>query len=345
MKFKISYASIKIEPISLVLCLIIVSIMFLIVYFAYAPKRYIGIEDDIYYLRANTWKSAKQAMIDNRDNYFKNTIVDLNGSLDDRVSEIFELPRANVDNAADWYYSSWSRITRIGRVIIRSDVESFVLEGINERLFPEKEWEAVTNQLNIEIREKSLDRNQEAMESAISELLGRLDPFKVSETTISPLVSINSIQGYEGQYEAAITDHTLMYQAGFSVAASTVVATATRAVIQRAAARAATRTATASITPAAAACGPGAWLCAAGIWTVSLGATEYGILKFDEYRNRPELERILMEDINRMEAAAKGMANEILYSAFEDEYEFYSGALLDQLRPIDIVFDRNLVDL
>ena len=330
----------RVDTVSIVLLMIVAILILSIVYLAYSPKKLVGVDDDIYHLRANTWKAARQAMMDTRESRLIEALDLHDGSLDEMISDLFDIPRSHVEDAADWYYSSWSRIMRTGLTIIRSEVEPYILEELNKRLFPASEWDTATYQLNLQIREHSNNSNQEVMRSATSELLARLDPFRVSGSSLAPDAWVREIQNYEGMYEISITDNALLYQTGFSVATSTVAAATTRAVLQRAAARAASRGATASITPVSAACGPGAWLCAAGIWSVSLGATEFGILKLDEYRNRPELERVLLEDINLMEAEARIMANQILHSAIEGEYEYYSSVVIDQLRPIDAIFAR-----
>lgn len=280
----------------------------------------------------------------------------LESELGSGLDEVFAAVRARLPEFADWYYSLGGEYSRLGMAALTqlnlADGEFFANRAAT-MLFPTEEWERSLAGLDRRML-AMLEAHQQSVRADWRAQLGdRLAPYRVpapldgpGDGTRAEPLQMNGFIGrwIEQEQHAFAARMQMSAVAGGGAAAGAVLwrraaakaATASgRAIAARGAGRATTRAgaATAGSLAVCAATGPAAAGCALLAGAVAWLATDWALLRLDEWRNRDDLLAALEAGLEQLQMQ---MRDEVLaaHDALNAEFEARAGAAIErEFRP------------
>lgn len=284
-----------------------------------------------YRVNAREWQGARSQALRALSVAEAEALRALESELDQKLTALFALPRAQVGVAADWYYSAFGQAVRVGEAL------GMDLAGrLIERLFPPGPWSAQQAELAAALAasaETHVIQTGEVMLTTFQRELRdrRQNDLPAAAPTLAFDLERNDLR------EQLQHDPVLERQ-GLALATSALSALAARRAAQAAAARAAGRQVGAGITAGCISTGLAAWLCAGGVFGITLASTELVLMRLDEVQNREDFEATLHAELDRIEAEFAAALREAYLGALTREFAARQQTISAQLRPIDLLF-------
>jgi hypothetical protein len=259
--------------------------------------------------------------------------------IDNAVAKAFQLPRSQVDVAADWYYSIVGQVTR--SFISAESVGN----RLKDRLFPEEKWEEFNNELLETITESMSQGSQRSLNRMRNTLHHELAAYRMDTPGASSDYQIAFDWDADSMLNEILESDILDLQSGGAIVTSGLVTLGTRRLLnsiaaKRAAQRAAGRAVTVKLIAACTSTGPFAWICSIGVGVTTFAATELTIFYLDESRNREDFEAALHTDLDRIEQQFRESLKKSMVSALETEFNARHDLILETTRPVDRLFSR-----
>lgn len=268
-------------------------------------------------------------------------LASLESRIDQWISDSMALPRSQVDDAADWYFSLGAQTGRqfwsVG-AWMGFDVADRPQEALLARLFPEPEWTERNDAQSGALLDQLNALSQGQVNRRLDAFLQALAPYEVEGPVGGQSIRLDLDTDAMQALEHMLDTDWHRGQAAVSVASGTLTTLAARRVALYAGARAGSRGTTVVVSPLAAACGPGAAICLGGIWTASFVATEWALLQLDEHQNRDAFESVLHDELDRLEQTLRRTLKDDIALLLQTEFSTQQERFNEQVRPVDALF-------
>jgi hypothetical protein len=288
-----------------------------------------------YRVNESQWNQAIERSIATLPATAQAAMRSLDAEIDHRVAETFSLPRANVKNVADWYYSIPGQVARLGL-----GHSSDVIAAIRRRTFPEEEWAPAEAKLVAKLTQSAESHFASASENFRSTLHAELAEFRIDSTLSDESLKL-SFQSNDNALLVRLKNDPALARQGIAVSSSALSSLSARRAAQAAAARGAARTGSAKASVACASTGPMAWVCAGGVFAATLLASEYTIFRLDEVQNRDDFESVLDSEIGRIEKQFKETLRDAIVGALSKQFVEQHSEIDMLVRPIDRIFAKS----
>lgn len=285
-----------------------------------------------YRVNAREWQGARGQALRALSAAEAEALQALEAELDQKLSVLFALPRAQVGVAADWYYSAFGQAVRIGEAL------GMDLAGrLIERLFPPEPWAAQQAELAASMAASGEAHLRQTGELMLATFQRELRDRRQNDVPAADAPTLAFDFNRNDFLEQLQRDPVLERQ-GLALATSALSALAARRAAQAAAARTAGRQVGAGITAGCISTGLAAWLCAGGVFGITLASTELVLMRLDEVQNREDFEAALHAELDRIEAEFSSALREAYLGALSREFAARQQTVTAQLRPIDLLF-------
>ncbi len=303
-----------------------------------APKKVVlQLDGQTYEVTERKWRQALahslKAMSIGEQAFFSQFEKDI----DNAVTRAFEMPRSQVDAAADWYYSI------VGQVIRSFISAESVGNRLENHLFPEEKWEELNNDLLETIIESMSQGSQRSLNRMRNALRHELAAYRVDTPEAGPDHQIMFDWDADYMLKEILEGDIIHLQSGGAVVASGLVTIGTRTLLsniaaRRAAQRVAGRAVSSKLIAACTLTGPFAWICSIGVGATTFAATELTIFYLDESRNREDFEAALHTDLDRIEQQFRESLKKSMATALQTEFKARQDLILEKTRPVDRLF-------
>lgn len=290
------------------------------------------IGDVPYQISAREWQGARAAAMKALSAAEAEALLALEAELDERLAQLFALPRQQVGAAADWYFSLPGQLVRAGGALGLD-----VGDRLIERLFPPEAWSEQQARLVASLAASVDARMRQSGEVVLSSFHRELRERRQEAAPGAEIPAFNFEVADHAFLELLQQDPALERQA-VALATGTLAALAARRATQAAAARAAGRQVGAGLTAACVSTGVAAWICAGGVFGITLLSTEAVLMRLDEAQNREQFEAVLNAELERIEAEFAALLQEAYLGALAGSFEARSQTMREQLRPVDLLF-------
>lgn len=292
----------------------------------------VQIGDVVYAPNAREWQGARAAALQTMSSAGTDALLALEAEIDERLAQLFELPRGQVGVVAEWYYSAPGQLMRAAAPL-GVDVSARLIQ----RLFPAEDWSEQQAMLVAKLAVSADQHLRQTGEQVLSSFHRQLQHRRPE---LAPAVAVPALSFDFGSNEVFLMleqDPALERQA-LALATSTLSALAVRRALHAAAARSAARQAGTSLSAACVSTGALAWLCAGGVFSVTLLSTELVLMRVDEAYNRADFEAALHAELDRIESEFASVLREAYLGALVRGLEGRQQQLLASLRPVDVLF-------
>lgn len=290
------------------------------------------IGDVPYRISGREWQGARAAALKALSAAEAEALLALEAELDERLVQLFDLPRQQIDVAADWYFSLPGQLVRAGGAL-GMDVGGRLIE----RLFPPQAWSEQQARLVASLAASADAQMRQSGEVVLTRFHRELRERRQEAAPGAEIPAFNFEVADNAFLELLQQDPALERQA-VALATGTLAALAARRATQAAAARAAGRQVGAGLSAACVSTGVAAWICAGGVFGVTLLSTEAVLMRLDEAQNREEFEAVLNAELDRIEAEFAAQLQEAYLGALARSFEARSQTMREQLRPVDLLF-------
>ena len=299
------------------------------------------IDDQAYRLNGKQWRVALENSLNALTGQEQAVLAELDTEIDNTLNLMFKLPRSQVSEAADWYYSGLGQVARHWaglRGMGNGDGYESLADNLGSRLFPEEEWSGLKNSMLNALLSKGADAGRHSLDHMNIILHKELAAYRIDGDPSGADFHLSSDWTADsGLVEIALGD-TLPAHTGVAVSASALSTLAARRGVQVAASRAAGRGMTLKGMAACAHAGPLASLCSIGIFTGTFVVTELAILHLDESRNRDDFEAALHADLDRIEQQFRITIKDELIGGLQARFNAERGLLDEHLSPVSRMF-------
>ncbi len=300
-----------------------------------APRIDVAVEGRAYRVPEPDWRVALAealAVLSREEQAF---VSELGERVDQRVSALFELPQAQIERVADFYYSPAGQLLRVAGALPGEAAEARLREAVVNRLFPDDAWPDAEAAVLAELARWTAGGGRAVMGATNARLHDLLAPWRRElRRSPPPPLALDVSLDESAVYDRLLEDPALARQVVvFSTGALT--AAAARRAAQAAAARTAGRGSAGVVGAACVSTGPFAWLCMGAVFTGSVVASEYVVLRLDEHRNRAAFEAALREDLKRMEQQVAERLHAAYTGALQRALEDSRARIRDHIRPVD----------
>jgi hypothetical protein len=296
------------------------------------PRIVVPIENAAYHVTERQWRGAFKRSMSALSKGETIAFQAIQRDVRTQVSKAFELPRENVRDAADWYYSIPGHATRM-----LAPLGVDIAERLSSRIFPDEEWGQAQANLVSGLTEATSKHGQNAIDRMMSTLHEELESNRtdaVADGNIEP-VAVDFSDTLLLQW---LQMDPALERQGIAIAASVASSAAARQAAKAAATRAAARIGATKGSVACAGTGPLAWVCVAGVFTGTLVVSEWAIVKIDEAVNRDNFEAMLLAEIERIELQMEETLRTSLTKGLAIQFEERRATINWKVRPIDLVF-------
>ncbi|MCC1497662.1 hypothetical protein [Alcanivorax sp. 1008] len=278
-------------------------------------------------------------------------LVALQTLADEQLDSLFSEARAQVPAYANWHYSLSGGMTRslVAMMDYFTEDNERAVSMLSERLFPPRLWQQKLTRFEDSMAEEH--RRQVALlyDDMLADLQRRLSGWEAHPhfprdqlELIDLDVLSDSLRGAPLQQNQALGQAGVSVVAGagaaaFSLSQSLRSVAQSRAAAQgaaRAGARVASRSSATGGAVLCAASGPMALGCAVVVFTGVTLASEYAILKADEFFSRQQLEADLLVSIDALQQALSDAYQQQLLAALRQDSEELHGRLLGKFQPV-----------
>lgn len=313
----------------------------------WSDRAVVAIGEQSYELTPRDWRAAFERAVAARVAAEGTVMNALEEDIDALVAQAFALPRGQVTEVGDWYYSLAGTGTRsLASLADLWGHEGAAIMGqhISERLFPPDQWQPTHTALIDTLLARATVGTVDSLERMQSVLYRELSDYTLTNDAGTPSARAAPDWQLNSQVLEVLAEDSVLVAslAGTSLTALGSLATlrvmAQRRAAMTAAARLAGRGTTLQGGTACLASGPWAAVCASGVVAGTVVATEWGILKMDELAHREAFETALRQDIDRMEAQFRIALHTTLVTGLAEAFEARSASITTQFRPIDAVF-------
>lgn len=295
------------------------------------PRASVQIDEQGYEPTASQWHKALDEALNVHVESTEVATARLEGKLASQVSELFELPRANVEKAADWYYSMEGRLYRM-TAMLGADV----VAKLSEKLFPEDVWSKRKTALIAGATNDAIHQGVSVSEQVRSTFHDELAPAQSNRPPESETTPI-TLDFQNSSFIELLINDPVMGQHAIALASGSVAAVAARRAGQIAVRRTVATATGGKLATSCVAAGPMSWLCAAGVFSVVLVSSEVAAMVVDETMNRGDFEQTLHAEIDRLEESfSKAMQNTIV-GGLRTQLDAQKRLIEAQVRPIEFV--------
>lgn len=285
-----------------------------------------------YSVNAREWQGARGVALQALSAAETEALAALEAELDQRLAQLFAMPRDRVSLAADWYYSLPGQVIRAGGAL-GADVGGRLLM----RLFPPESWSEEQARLAADLAASADGHLRQTGEVLLTSFHRELRDRRqdVQPDAAVPVLTIDVSDN--ALFEQLQHDPVLERQA-LALATGALSVVVARRAAQAAAARAAGRQLGAGISAACVSAGMAAWICAGGVFGVTLLSTEVVLMRLDEAQNREEFETALQAELDRIESEFGNALRAAYLGTLSREFLARQQTVKAQLRPVDLVF-------
>lgn len=305
-----------------------------------APPIELRLGEVAYRLPPQAWRAALERTLGELPAAEQAALQRLSADIDRQVAEAFALPRAQVTQAADWYYSAEGQVFRLlvaGMEYVSADrgVGERLAERLGRELFPAEAWTLAQTVLLDELTRSALAEGSQVMATARQRLQAELAPWRLEAPGATPAFAVPEF-GFDDSLllERLRTDPAVGWQA-VVIPTAMVAGLTARGAARAAAARGVGRGAGGVGSMACIGTGPLLGVCMVTVFTGTLVAGEYALLRIDEALNRPMLERALHAEIDRLEEAVTVELQRALVDGLAAALGERRRSIEAELRPID----------
>jgi hypothetical protein len=306
-------------------------------------RTHVQVDDQVYHVTQREWRQAFEHSMSALSQGEQAALRVVEEELQRQVTKVFEMPRGNVTEVADWYYSMRGAGTRAGLAMMgwlpgSADGPTRVAAAIGEQMFPAAEWEAAHEQLLQRLTHTMAAQAEAALQDMRRVLHAELAPRR-SESVPAQQAAMRSFDLDFDQSEVyrIVSNDPVLAQGGMAVSVSVLTTLAARRAAQAAATRVVSRSLAAQGSIACLATGPFAWVCTGGVFTGTLLVGEYAVLRIDEARNRDELEAAFRRDLERLERAFADGLHAVYVAGMVEEFAARRSVITARVRPIDLL--------
>ena len=296
------------------------------------PRQTVRIGEQAYSLNAGEWQGARSAALRALTRAEAAALSALEAELDERLVELFVLPREQVDLVADWYYSIPGQMARAGSAL-GLDLGTRLIE----RLFPPEPWSEQQAMLVAELAASADGHLRQTGDVVLTSFHRELRDRRQDGPAAVAVPELRFDFG-SGDFFAQLEQDPALERQALALATGALSTLAARRAAQAAAARSAGRQVGTGLTAACVSTGVAAWLCAGGVFGVTLLSTEVVLMRLDEAQNRDEFEAALLAELDRIEAQFAIALREVYLGALSRSFATRQQIMQDTLRPVDALF-------
>lgn len=313
----------------------------------WADRAVVAIGAQSYELTPRDWRAAFERAVAARVAAEGAALNALEADIEALVADAFALPRGQITEAGDWYYSLAGNGTRSLASLAGlwgNDGTAVIGQHLTEHLFPPDQWQPVHAALIATLLEHASVVSAHSLEHMQAVLHSELAEFALTEGADTLTAQAMPDWQQNSQIAGVLAEDSVLATSltgtGLTALGSlaTVRVMAQRRAAMTAAARLAGRGTTVKGGTACLASGPWAAVCASGVVAGTVVATEWGILKMDELAHRAAFEAALRQDIDRMETQFRTVLNTTLVNGLTEAFKARSADIATQFRPVDAVF-------
>jgi len=304
-----------------------------------APKKVmLQIDDRHYEVTERKWRKALEHSLTAMSIEERDFFAQFEDDIDNAVTKAFQLPRSQVDAAADWYYS-------IKGQVVRSFISAeSVGNRLEDLLFPEEKWEELNSGLFEAVTESMSQGSQRSLNRMRNALHHELAAYRVDAPEEDPGHQITFDWYADSMLKEILESDMIHLQSGGAVVTSGLVTIGTRKLLnnmaaRRAAQRAAGHKVGRGLVAACTFTGPFAWICSIGVGVTTFTTTELAVFYLDESRNREEFKAALHTDLDRIEQHFRESLKKSMVSVLETEFNARRDLILEKTRPVDRLFN------
>ena len=296
------------------------------------PRQTVRIGDQAYSVNAREWQGARSTALRALTSAEAAALSALEAELDERLAQLFVLPREQVGVVADWYYSVPGQMIRAGSAL-GVDVGARLIE----RLFPPEPWSEQQAMLVAELAAAADGHLRQTGDVVLTSFHRALRDRRQDGTPAAEVPELDFDFG-SGDFLTQLEQDPALERQALALATGALSTLAARRAAQAAAARSAGRQVGTGLTAACVSTGVAAWLCAGGVFGVTLLSTEVVLMRLDEAQNREQFEAALLAELDRIEAQFAIALREAYLGALSRSFETRQQTLQVTLRPVDVLF-------